>query len=612
MAEFNLNPISSNILNRYSSYTYNFKLYAVDQGAYNNITNQSIDFEEIHKSNAIKKARKAVIAESGVTNLKIDDVSISSRPSNTDATFITNVSFKITQPKGFSFIESMVAAGTLCGWEGFFSSPFLIFEISFKGWEGESGKGTTVKTISIPIQITNVNTEMDGGGSRYSIEAAVMFQSHRQVYSSTISSMTIDDCDTFSQFLTKLQAKINEEAKKDQSNGDVLTTIHKFEADEDIGSMKLSTPKDSGHPLFNHSGNSEGSGASYSISNQYSIPKLLESVLLTSPDVQKKLEGDEDSKMIFGTTFQIDPVVKSEDYNPIAGEYTYQITWKVRFAPTMLLRNRGVSSSEALKILVDDKYTRFRRVYSHYFTGMNSEVLNVNMETNKLYFNKLTRYENLFINETNSKGMKKGDTNLTEERKKSVANITEQQAQNKKEMIEQSKLKNSLDSGEEVYVDDVSVASIERLSKFRYMYRFARDTQGSVPQKTAPDYSGSKTQDMHDLLRNTRNKLELSALRLELEIRGDPYWLSPMNGNYEIDSGERLSSLRSNIIGFKTGFPNEIQESGVRNDYMFSGLYIVVNVTSSFNAGKFTQKLECARIVDVDSGTFLKNYGDDN
>jgi hypothetical protein len=98
-------------------------------------------------------------------------------------------------------------------------------------------------------------------------------------------------------------------------------------------------------------------------------------------------------------------------------------------------------------------------------------------------------------------------------------------------------------------------------------------------------------------------------LKLDLEIKGDPYWLSPINGNYEPNSGERLSNLKSNVIGFVTGFPNEVQEKGIRNDYMFSGMYYVTNVTSSFNAGKFTQKLECARINDVDGGTFLKNYG---
>ena len=37
MAEFNLNPTSGNILNRYSSYTYNFKLYAINKDAYNGV-----------------------------------------------------------------------------------------------------------------------------------------------------------------------------------------------------------------------------------------------------------------------------------------------------------------------------------------------------------------------------------------------------------------------------------------------------------------------------------------------------------------------------------------------------------------------------------------------
>jgi hypothetical protein len=623
MAEYNLNPTSGNILNRYASYTYNFKLYAVSKDAYNAISKQSVDFNEIHKSGYIKSSPRAIIAESGVTNLKIDDVSITSRPSTTDATYITNLGFKVTQPKGFSFIESMVAAGTMCGWEGFFSSPFLIFEISFKGWDGNSGDARTAQVISIPIQITNVNTEIDGGGSRYSIDAAVLFNSNRQAYNSTLGAMTIDACDNFGTFLSKFETALNEEAKKDKSNGDVLTTTHKFETTEDIRAIKLNAPTDPSNVLFNRSANREnggGSGASYSISSQMTIPKILESVLITSKEFQKQLsrEGDEPNK-IFGLAFQIDPKIDIKNYNPAAGEYTYEITWVIKRTPIALLRNRGLTSNEALKQLIDDQNTKFRRVYTHYFTGTNTEVLSARLETNKLYFNKLTRYENLYSNPANSDAINKGENRLDPENKQNVQHIALNPRQGDtlamspreydNELMRQSDEKGRLLAGNEMYVDDVSVASIERLAQFRYMYRFARDNQGSVPLASAPEGAGSKSQEMYDLLRNTRNKLHLSALKLDLEIKGDPYWLSPINGNYEANSGERLSNLKSNVIGFITGFPNEVQEKGIRNDYMFSGMYYVTNVTSSFNSGKFTQKLECARINDVDGGTFLKIYG---
>ena len=627
MAEFNLNPTSGNILNRYSSYTYNFKLYAVSKDAYNSISRDSTDFNIIHNSPAIKNSPRAIIAETGVTNLKIDDVSITSRPSNTDATYITNMGFKITQPKGFSFIESMVAAGTMCGWEGFFSSPFLIFEIKFKGWNGTTGDAETAQTISIPIQITNVNTEIDGGGSRYSIDAAVLFNSNRQAYNSTLGAMTIDACEDFAAFLTKFESGLNEEAKKDKSSGDVLTTTHKFEASEDIKAMTLTAPSDPKHLLFNRSASREeggGSGSSYSISSQLTIPKIIESVLISSPEFQRQLsrEGDEPNK-VFGLAFQIDPKVNIKNYNPAAGEYTYEITWVIKRTPIALMRNRGLTSNEALKQLIDDQNTKFRRVYTHYFTGTNTEVLTANIETNKLYFNKLTRYENLYSNSANSDTINKGENRLDPENKQNVQHMAFFQQDNPglsqstsiskyDPLLSQSDSRGKLDKGAEMYVDDVTVASIERLAKFKYMYRFARDNQGSVPVSSAPESAGSKSQEMYDLLRNTRNKLYLSAWKLDLEIKGDPFWLSPINGNYEENSGERLSNLKSNVIGFVTGFPNEVQEKGIRNDYMFSGLYYVVNVTSSFNSGKFTQKLECSRIHDVDGGTFLNKYGDND
>lgn len=614
-------PISENILNAYQSYTYNFTLYAVDRETHSYILEKNVDFEEIHTHVRRNAGKKAIIVQSGVTNMSIDDLSIMSYPTPTDATILSKLSFKITQPKGFSFIESVATAGALCGWDSFIGSPFLILEIDFKGLPHNSPMSKTssyipkkIKTVSIPIQISQVNTELDGGGTRHSVEAAVLFNWSRQVYNTTMAAFTVDSCMNFSDFLDKFSSNLNNEIEKDASRNDIYKTIHRFKIDDDIGSITLNASETQENPSYNSSGvqSTEGaSGVSFTIPNQMSIPKVIESVLLASKQMQDLLKIDSENE-IFGKTFQIDPTVKIKEFNYAMGEYTFDIVWHIRLVPTQLVRNinKANVSSKAFDYINNREFCKFSKVYYHYYTGKNTEVLSANLDLNNLYFNKLARYNSLFANEANNSTNIQGEGKTSEAVKQMLTDVNENP--NNSEKSSQTKSKNQKISGRYsdsvVYVDDVRVADLEQLAKLPLLYRFARDTQSSIPQRVSAESTGVRTQDMADELRNIRNQLQLSAMKLTLEIKGDPYWLTPIHGNYETNSTERLSNIQANVIGFATGFPNEVQEKGLRNDYMFSGIYLVKNVISSFNSGKFTQKLECARYHHIDSSTFQKNY----
>lgn len=289
------------------------------------------------------------------------------------------------------------------------------------------------------------------------------------------------------------------------------------------------------------------------------------------------------------------------------GEYTFDIIWKIREVPTQLIRNNNSpnSASKGLDFINDAEYCKFSKVYFHYYTGRNSEVLSANFDLSNLYYNKLARYNSLFSTEANNGGIIKGETTTTDEVKERLKHANENPELAAKGMLTKPKYLNNQRS---IYVDDVDVATVENISNQRLYYRFARDTQSSTPQKTTGDSAKLKAQSVADELRNIRNQLYLSAISLTLEIKGDPFWMTPIHGNYEDNSLERLSNIKPNYIGFMTGFPNEVQERGVRNDFMFSGIYLVKNVISSFNAGKFTQKLECVRFPHIDSRTFQNTY----
>lgn len=599
-----------NILSKYASYTYGFKLYALDPETHSRIMSTNVDYYDIHAYKYVGM-KKAIVVETGVTNMSIDDVSISSRPSTTNATFLNKLSFKITQPKGFSFVESMVAAGTICGWESFLSSPFLIFEISFKGWQHKDAHDKlpkVIQTISIPIQISTVNTELEGSGTRYSIEAAILFNWERQQYSTTLGAVTVPNCNTFGEFLDKLSTRLNEENDRDRTNSDVHKTNHYFEADSTLRNIRLGAiSSDEGVQTNTPAGTEVGQvqGGSYTIPNQMTIPKIIESVLISTKEIQDALKL-EDTNEFFGHTFRITPKYKIKKFNYTMGDYSYDITWVITRVPTHLIKNTENSvavSDKAWKILTDNDDVSFAKLYTHHYIGSNSEVLNANLNLSNLYTNKLTRYNEFFANDSNHGATTRGITTESESRKEYLKQLQDNPSRTTAGQYSNTS-KNRYDA-QVFYVDDVTVADMKSLSQLKLLYHFSRDTQATVPQETSVRSASSRSQDVADSLRNIRNQLKLSAIELSLEIRGDPFWITPLNTNYH--DSNRVSSLKPNFIGFVSGFPNEAQERGIRNDYVFSGVYIVNNITSSFNNGKFTQRLECARFQELESDKFIDN-----
>jgi hypothetical protein len=115
-------------------------------------------------------------------------------------------------------------------------------------------------------------------------------------------------------------------------------------------------------------------------------------------------------------------------------------------------------------------------------------------------------------------------------------------------------------------------------------------------------------------------------ITMELDIKGDPYWLEPAPFDIRVDAGNPLNfSLKRKFeenkknndkhvftkdgdvfILFNAGLPNigeGIADGYVRNNRSgyICGIYRVIEILSEFSDGKFTQKLSTIRenIIDV-------------
>jgi hypothetical protein len=112
--------------------------------------------------------------------------------------------------------------------------------------------------------------------------------------------------------------------------------------------------------------------------------------------------------------------------------------------------------------------------------------------------------------------------------------------------------------------------------------------------------SNAKRQEYITILNNIRQLQYNPAIlgKVDMEIRGDPYWLTPRN--VYIKSEESISNPRLlNIFYIKVGFPFDETNGKMIVDNYISRLYQTSSVISEFNNGKFTQKLSGSVIQSI-------------
>ena len=593
-----------NILNRYASWSYNFKLYVISRTDYNDIIANRLSLREIHKY-PFKK--QAVICETGATNLKINELSIESTPIPTEGTVVSKINFDVTQAKGFSLPESITTAGVICGWNRLYAEPVMLLEISFKGWSHDLPARDGIRydinidTITIPIKITNIGTSLDSGGARYNVEAMYGYDFMRDDISEVSGTFTIDGCTKLADFGAKFAEELNSISRSDKTKTQVEPTLHAFVFEDGIGDFDLQVPESGEVPINNvdlRGVESGPNGVSYTISSGARIPKVIEGVLATSEMAQKELKIDEEEDII-GRTFYIQPRVILNDDNVLEmGHASKTIIWFVGLRATPLPRNNfDGRSEEAYQKIIGSDLSNYSKQYKYYFSGENTDVVSADIDYQNLYLNKISRYENLFANPANT-GM--GITRPSLD----VDNIRKNQETSAERDRYVQKFEKMYSDERVVYVDSVDTASVASLTAVSNKYQYGKHNHAtSVSQGVGGQAQRIKALDHQLTLRNIRNQLALAAIKMKLEIRGDPYWLAPFDPT--IDS-EGVTYKQFNLINFIMGFPNENQERGIREDYTFSGIYMVNSVTSTFSSGSFKQRLDCVRLDPITGDVSVK------
>lgn len=112
----------------------------------------------------------------------IDDIELEATVSpnpNTRVTSGTALSFTVIEPYSMgNFIQAIIGAANAAGYSSYNQAPFCL-KFDFKGWnlDGTTDANFVARPMFVPIQLTNMDFNVSGQGSRYAVTAVPMSES---------------------------------------------------------------------------------------------------------------------------------------------------------------------------------------------------------------------------------------------------------------------------------------------------------------------------------------------------------------------------------------------------------------------------------------------------
>lgn len=772
-----------NPLNDYINYTYKFKLFMTqDQDflakLYEGDQQGEMPVSKVFE--ALDNTRQVVIAQSGVTaGYNIKDVRMESvvapnmETTNTGATqFVIN----IHEPLGTSLVEMMRNAALELQVRNL-DKTFYFLELTFDGYlhnmdtsDTPLPDGTGVNRIDdgvkprqsvqhqeisekdydnggrwlYQIAITNIETELDASGSRYTLTAIPYNEGALDHTMGSIPKGLMIQGATIESFLADLKTKLNA-AWRQRLQQDVYTfdfKVHPFgDTQEDPSKFNIIALKPEENPQRSSDWTSTNGNPTYHGRMGQAISTIIETAFSCTRECQDRaysawLRSEESSNIslspsenaalreekkaanasaalfIESRLFRIEPDIEIKGYDYIDKVYRKHVTFHIwPFYTQMPLISRALAenakSPEVQSRMIGDLHSRgfFRKRYDYIYTGLNTEVIRLDIRYNLAWsavlpiiaqpsasgfeeqteaakrgeeeapttgFRHHTQDDVRALQQNSSDHYQTAFTELaeydqdTQDLIKQRAALSQEQRDGDegKRLLEQITARNSADERarlvEKITITSPGAAAMARSSveadrRAQASYQtgsgsiFAEDmevldeTEQALPHtisfhlpfNEAYNSTGAGMQTNHDtnrgvygaILEQSYGPLTTGLINIDMEIRGDPYWLSHSNveRRLHMKSGPPPFTPLAKMANYMEGdcvfllnfsYPFTVDdetgdlvmrenEYGDRMD-KFTGLYRVVRVTNTFEGGEFRQTLKAQRFPLLD---FAKALG---
>jgi hypothetical protein len=617
-------------------------------------------------------------AEYFIDDIEMDGV-ISPNP-NTRLTIGTALSFTVTEPYSMgNFIQAIIGAAADAGYDSYTQAPFCL-KIDFAGWnlDGTTDANFLVRPIFLPIQLINMDFNVSGTGSKYQVKAVPMSESGltdnvnkiktsikasgllcHQILETNDTSITgvinrqIQDLEeigalapydryiiAFPKTRTALVDALKvgtivetaftttPEEREEQrraagiqnpqlrasfsptvitipqinqtysvlksfaENTNLMNEIGLSTLNEDTNAPGNTSEADASAVTNPETGLTDTTTTAaqpadkardFQFSQNEQVTAIIEKIVLQTTYAAERATAE--SKNGLNKWFKIDTQVFIDDSPATEAQmgrkpkvYVYSVVpYEVDEAATMGSSDRAKNTKGLRKSAVKE--------YNYIYTGKNEDIISFDVNFNNAFM--MTATANMAMN----KGAA-GDPNAG-------ATATQQTSSSKGASTSKSSDAKSKDdqTGGIEFVTEASIASGYQ--------------GGDIRRQIAENFNDRITNMIVDMV------------TAEMEILGDPFFISQETGNYVAPLGDKPNITADGtmtyqqgpvicIVNFRTPFDYQIKGATMELPQIvpgFSGLFQVWAVTNRFSGGKFTQTLKMIRRKGQDDSATTGNSG---
>jgi hypothetical protein len=445
-----------NPLGEFSSYTYQITLYMITPDAYDRfIDSGRQQLDVLNQSSAKGKGGAFIICQSGginnssakraagfVYDYYIDDLKIDSYingKSTQSASNVTDITFNIVEPLGFSFITNLKRAAdqlqAYCNTKNYkdLQNPtrqFFILGIRFQGYDKDgkimtgtqngldrtldpkdSNNSSGIFERYYDIIIRGIKFKVNGQATVYNISANSMppgiamglkhgFSTKDiQVTSDTVRGAVTQFLDILSReqeaMLSQNQIKVKNTYLvefQDPEIGDASIVnkadlnkfayrmpVQKTTQSTEAAASRQNKPADPNERQLKFASNTPILQAIENIiSNSSYMRNAVESVYSNNPNKSDKLLPADPAKAIINW-YNISVKITNAQWDPQVGDYAYTFTYYIKKYVTPILLSAYAK--------IAPKYYGPHKVYEYWYTGENREILNYEQSLDNAYFN---------------------------------------------------------------------------------------------------------------------------------------------------------------------------------------------------------------------------------
>lgn len=612
----------TNPLDRYTTYAYRLEWFSIDVDLYQAFQDSANRVEFLKQ---LDDSQKFILFRTGInSDISIDNLEIKNYYGSNSIyknVIFTELNMVIHEPSGASLLEVIKEFAVYAGYINMASMPYFL-KITYVGYVGDGSEDDGQQEILngydtyIPFVISkftptiNLDTKYVIQGHPLSV-LAVLKDSFvlktdisidipagsdlgmmLEAVGKEVNRQYVESC---SDFTRNLYQRANKNSSKVyQYAGENLSTAIYIDVDPDIARIPIDNNKVKSQ--FPELANN-GIALTLRFANGTSLNKIFDEIRkivsfssILHGNIFEARDGSIASPKDWAAiskTFSFIPETRFVGQDPdtyrTVNSFVYKVFQKYNPAympPFDMLKPKDQAAADKAKyrqILCDailEKNSLVKR-YDSYNTGLNDQVLNVNINMDHLFF-----------------------VNIP------TKDVISPSADIKQAVLGNTQYKTNREDYE--MPSDVVNEVIEENANLSGMLQ-QRDTVRYYGRNNSGDSSSGSDRALNSIY----NEIYRSGgmIQLNLTIKGDPYWISNfslLRNTLSDKEDNKTCHFKDGLLHlyFKATLPRVTQDyhndpdggesvyKGVVNKTI-TGVYMVISVTSQFNAGKFTQVIDC-------------------